>query len=683
LTSTGQYVLAIGELAAIGAAIGAGGLGLRRALLPAWAGAPARLAETVLALGLLLATMLVLGAVHLLDKAPLVIGAICVGIGAAAAARRLPAVTTVAVPPRLPASPVALAAAVVVVGLLVLRWAIGVEQSLHAGMLGFDTMWYHGPFAAGFAQTGSTTAIHFTGPYGPLVWFYPQSSELLHAGGMLLLGNDFLSPLVNLGWLGLALLAAWCIGRPIGAGPAVVVIAAIVLGSDPWLSSQPGEAYNDIAALALLLAAVAILVNGRAWQGGWRVLGVAGVAAGIAIGTKLTVAGPIAALSVGLIALSPAGTRRTVAAAWLSPILALGSFWYLRNLLLVGNPLPALHLGPLPSPELPPQRSDFSVAHYLFDGAAWRDFLLPGLHQALGIAWPAVLALAIGGGALALARGDRTIRLLAGVALVAGAVYLVTPYGAQGPAGHPRNFESNLRYAAPALILGMALLPWLAVGARRWRALLLGGLVVVFFIAAAPLEARHGPYLKAALALTALAVGLPFLANVLSRRRIGVRVIAIGLVGLALALAAGRHQESVYIEGRYRAPATAAAAQSLPAAFNWAREVRGARIATDAFRQYGLYGNRLSNRVAFLGREGPHGSFLAIRSCQEWRRAVNAGHYDYVVPAPTFRDAAGGTHAAPALRWTETDAAVRQLAGAGPVFEVEAPLSPALCAKSG
>ena len=63
------------------------------------------------------------------------------------------------------------------------------------------------PFAAHIAQTGSVTELLFTDPLY-LNWFYPQNSELLHADGLLLLGNDFLSPLLNLAWLGLALLAA-------------------------------------------------------------------------------------------------------------------------------------------------------------------------------------------------------------------------------------------------------------------------------------------------------------------------------------------------------------------------------------------------------------------------------------------------------------------------------------------
>ena len=125
--------------------------------------------------------------------------------------------------------------------------------SLDRGIYGGDSLWYHLPFAADFARSGSITALHFTDPLY-LNWFYPQNSELVHAAGITLYGNDFLSPLINLGWLGLALLAAWCIGRPWGLGAISLTGVAILLAADLMFSRQPGNANNDVVGLALLLA---------------------------------------------------------------------------------------------------------------------------------------------------------------------------------------------------------------------------------------------------------------------------------------------------------------------------------------------------------------------------------------------------------------------------------------------
>ena len=70
--------------------------------------------------------------------------------------------------------------------------------------------------------------------------------------------------MLNLGWLSVALLAAWCIGRPYGLGPQALIGASVALGSQSLVEFQAGEALNDITGVAFVLAAAAILVNGYA-----------------------------------------------------------------------------------------------------------------------------------------------------------------------------------------------------------------------------------------------------------------------------------------------------------------------------------------------------------------------------------------------------------------------------------
>ena len=62
----------------------------------------------------------------------------------------------------------------------------------------------------------------------------------------------------------MALLAAWCIGRPYGLGPQALIGASVALGSQSLVEFQAGEALNDITGVAFVLAAVALLVNGYA-----------------------------------------------------------------------------------------------------------------------------------------------------------------------------------------------------------------------------------------------------------------------------------------------------------------------------------------------------------------------------------------------------------------------------------
>ena len=70
-------------------------------------------------------------------------------------------------------------------------FAVGVRVKLGTGMTGFDSTWYHGPFAAGFADPGHTFPLQSPAPQS-LTWFYPQNSELSHSMGMLAFGNDLL-----------------------------------------------------------------------------------------------------------------------------------------------------------------------------------------------------------------------------------------------------------------------------------------------------------------------------------------------------------------------------------------------------------------------------------------------------------------------------------------------------------
>ena len=95
-------------------------------------------------------------------------------------------------------------------------------------MTGFDSTWYHGPFAAGFHQTGNTWDLHYIAP-AFMAWFYPANSEVFHAIGMNAFDRDLLSPLLNLGWFVGCLLAAWCIGRPYRMGPVSLALAAVAL----------------------------------------------------------------------------------------------------------------------------------------------------------------------------------------------------------------------------------------------------------------------------------------------------------------------------------------------------------------------------------------------------------------------------------------------------------------------
>ena len=104
-----------------------------------------------------------------------------------------------------------------------------------------DTIWYHLPVAARFVQTGRVSGIQYL-DQDPVTAFFPAGSSLLHGIGILMFGTDLVSTVVNVAWFALALVAAWCIGRPFGVAPGTTLRVAILLGTPGLVATQPSRA---------------------------------------------------------------------------------------------------------------------------------------------------------------------------------------------------------------------------------------------------------------------------------------------------------------------------------------------------------------------------------------------------------------------------------------------------------
>ena len=426
-----------------------------------------------------------------------------------------------------------------------------------------------------------------------------------------------------------------------------------------------------------------------------RALAIAGLAAGLAVGTKLTVLATVAALTLVVFALPAAGARLRALGIWIVPLLAGGAYWYLRNLIAVGNPLPQVqHLGPLtlPGPErLQTARPDFPIVHYATDTGVWRHFFGPGLHEAFGVLWPLVIGAAIVGAVLAIARrGYSLLQLLGGAALFGLAAYLITPLSAAGEQGAPIAFAINIRFAIPALVIGLALLP-LGGGleGRRTGWGLLVALLVVLVITDRSDAVLREPERAFGVLVALLLVVLPAALIFLRKRRIlGPAAIGAAFAALALLVAAiGYPVQRDYLNSRWR---DFDPPQHLDSAYRWAGNVRDARIGlagtTTGFLGYGFYGKDLSNRVVYLGAEDPHGSFNAIRTCSAFRRAVNAADLDYLVTGPFLNFAhQSRPKFSPEAGWIRTDPALRSISrdGAGvaqvTVWKLDGRLDPGGC----
>jgi len=716
MLSLGSYLWGAAQVATVLGALGFSAYRLRERLLPAWEGAPARLVESVVGVALLIWISEILGTFGGLYAGALVGASLLVaGTVAFWPAGPVPAATPTVLGARRPSAPRGSPAAgppagestwslLVMVGVVALvfgHWALTTKHALDRGIFNFDSLWYHLPFAAEMAQGHSTTGLHYVETVFTN-WFYPQNSEVLHADGMLLTGRDTLSLFINYAWLGIGFLAAWCIGRPYGRGSLSVVAVAILLEAHVLVVREPGAAKNDLMAAVLLLAGIAILVNAWAQRGGeakslpvgWP-LAAAGLAVGLAVGTKVTVLAMAAGFSVAVLVLAPVGRRWAAAGLWFLPALLGGGYWYLRNLIVAGNPLPEVgSLGPisLPHPErLQVGRPDFSIAHYATDTSVWSRYFGPGLHDAFGALWPLVVAGAIVAAALALLTGrDRVVRAVGAVTLFGFLAYVVTPLSAAGAEGAPEAFGINVRYVYAALLAGLALIPlsrFFDRGRRQWW--LLGALLAVLVLTDRADAVVRDPRRPFALLVAVLAVLMPA-ALLLARGRGASRgVVAAGFAALALAVVAvGYPVQRHYLDERFR---NEVAEESIPgmnldSAYRWARGVEDARIGlagtSSGFAQYGFYGADLSNRVVYLGRKGPHGAFNAIPACEAFRAAVDAADLDYLVTAPLLNFIHPDSPIpSPEARWLRGEPAVTPLQRSGPVtvWKVRGELDPGAC----
>jgi hypothetical protein len=789
VSGTGDYILGTVGLLAVVLSVAIAGRTTRRAALPGWTGTPAVLADGVLAIGYLVVISELLGLFGILDGVLLVAACLIVGGGAVrlepmliragfrvadSGRRRGPEERGAPAAGR-----VELGAAILIALIVAAQWAGPTLLALDRGIYGGDSLWYHMPLAAHIAQTGSVTSLLYTDPLY-LNWFYPQVSELVHAGGIQLYGNDFLSPLLNLGWLGLALFAGWCIGRPYRSGATSLAAVASVMAANLLFSRQPGNANNDVVAIALFLSAVALLVNSR-WPGSerepavgvvqssspqpetpagpapvpqsgpppagpswapsvaWRplrrlsrqafsraapeppapepphpaslpfgALAVAGLAAGLALGTKLTVVPPVLALTLGVIVIAGKGERWRAAATWIGGTFIGGGYWYVRNLIVSGNPFPWQDIGPIHHAEALQGRHPYAIVHYATDTDVWGKFFTPALHERLGDLWPAYLALAVIGVLLVLWRGGRVERMLGAVALLAAIAYLLTPLGASGPERTPVGFRLNIRYLAPGLILALTLLAvspfkgdrdvWrLGSLQRLWRLGTLGVFAVLVVVSAGAIEAidtdRIPGSVLIALALVAVPVGLVLL----SRRGLApVPLAGIGAVALIALAVGGRFVQDHYLDERYSSAApdyprteqpSVELGQGLGAAYDWARGTRNLKIGLSgtmgALFQYGLWGWDSSNDVEYVGQRGPRGSFDEIRECPEFIAALNEGTYDYVITTPTYHQDDPAADTAPVQRdWISRGGNVKRVAGANlvDVWKVTGTLDPLACA---
>ena len=699
--SLGRYLIGVAALLCVLGSLGVGAAAVRRYLLPDWRGAHARLAEIVTGCALLVGIMEVLGTVGLFRLVPMVVGSIAVGSALRLGLTSRSSARVVRPRAARPGVSAAVLILISVAGLVVvlLQWTGPSLRSFGHGITGADSIAYHLPHAASYAQTGQIRAIRYT-DYAWLTGLYPATSELFHALGIVLMGNDVLSPGINLIWLALTLLAAWCIGSVRGFGSTSMLAAAIVMATPMMFDSNAGTADNDLLGVFFVMAALALWMrtadmpttDTRAYRGGSII---AAVAAGLALSVKLNLLGPVGALTLAAIALTPGGRRRSATGWWIGGLVLAGGYWYARNFIAVGNPLPWFSFGVLPTPHPPPLQhgNNYSLADYATYPGILRHWLVPALNVNLGPWWPALVAAAVVGPLVCLfSKRDRVVVAAALIALASLVAYSFTPLTAGGPWGHPYGLTLNMRYGAPALTVALAVTPLALLFRSQLGRLAAAAGLTTLFVATVALRRQWTPDYNLGGAHAAVVLVLVVAVIVVLRpwsliplRRPLVRATAATLARLARA---GRGRSGLLgYPGLPEAPIY----RQVRAARHLQGVALGSGPAPRANRPGGQL--RLVLRLSPLGSRrfqsrrvhGPARSPRLVPTHHQLSglaHGAEPGHYQYVVTTANRVFFTTRLVHSPEVDWTRTDPAARLVLSpnrAIQVFRLTGPLHPDRC----
>jgi hypothetical protein len=436
--------------------------------------------------------------------------------------------------------------------------------------------------------------------------------------------------------------------------------------------------------VAAFLSGVALLLQAGPPRGDqaashWTtVLGLGGLALGLAAGSKVSTLAPVVLLAAALLVLMRGDRWRytvTVAAGAFTT----GGFWYVRDWIEGGTPVPGINLAvaghgfhAAPIPEIQP--ADFSVAHYATNGNVIRHWFVPGLHSAWSILWPLIAVLVIAGVVCALLFAtDRARKLLALVVVLGVAVYAVTPTTAYGAPGQPVLFAANTRYLLPVLSVALVLLA-VAEPLRRHVHLVAGAAAVlcVFLLSDQPaflaggLSWRRGVAGAVLLVLVAAAVWL------LRSRIQGLTWPVLAAVAVVVVVAVGLPVQHRYLRDRYN-PADGPANQL----FAFGKSVSHTSIGVVGFPlQYPFYGPSLTNTVTYAGETLPGGGYGAPRTCPTWQSYLAKSGFRYLVIEPAALEQTDSL-----ATWTLALPGTRTLGqnAAGRVIALPATITPTGC----
>jgi hypothetical protein len=347
------------------------------------------------------------------------------------------------------------------VGLTFLTMALFV--SLTRASSESDTLSYHLPNVAFWVQQQSLWHLPFSAP----TFFtnaYPSNGELTALWLILPLHSDLLAFAMPCVFGVLCVLGTSLLASKLGGTQWVGVLAGLAVATSPLVfGTQVDSMLVDLTAVSGVIVGCVCMLESRDEPSRWCWPALAGLSIGISLGAKDTaVVAAIVTLFVMVVRTPKAYRLRSL--AWsLGGTALLSLFWYIRDWVILGNPIfpqsvgigsHAVFAGPQ-SPLIRYSTSLLSQFAHLRTGPihTW-------LHELAVQYGPALALIALGCIAAVVLAVRRCDWRLGSVALIAWAAvigYLGTPYTGGGVQGLLFLIASQLRYLLPAAFLAAAL----------------------------------------------------------------------------------------------------------------------------------------------------------------------------------------------------------------------------------
>jgi hypothetical protein len=511
------------------------------------------LAAYVLAIAELVALTLVLSPIHAVTRTGLTVAELAVLAGAIAVWNR-------AGRPRPPVARLGTRVREVThnVATLVLSLAVGLSAAYQLLLVltvpanNWDSLTYHLPRAASWVQH---SGIH---------WIADAPTERMNEFGALAeqvllalfvtTGSGRLHALPQFVALGALSLGVFGIARRLGETVTAAAFVALLFATFPVVVTEATTAQNDLVAASLVVASVMFALGGTR-----RETGLAGIAVGLALATKLTT---VFALPILLALAARRGRRELLSlAAW-----GVGAYALLGGWVLVEN---VSHTGQIlgngggrvehaASPAFPGSVSTaYRLGYHLLDLSGFTDATV-GTMAGIGVVGLAAALAALGLGWASAPSPAWALAFFAPLAvIVVAAVAESAAKAAQLPVDEPSSTSAVFSWDVNERVIedlsafgpigGLLLLSASALtlwrGARRQvdTPRLLLGLALPLAVVGFALTSKYNPWMNRFLLLPA-ALTMPLLAPLSRRRSLSAGIAVVAVVGLGLAHVESEHK---------------------------------------------------------------------------------------------------------------------------------------------